>query len=349
MIAAPLTLPPQAEMYRALLERDPRYDGVFYVCVRTTGIFCRPSCRARKPRRENVEFVPAVQEALLRGYRACRVCRPMDPAGEHPAWARRLLEMVEQGERVKEQRLRDMGIEPARARRYFMTTLGMSFQAFQRSLRVGGAVRGAPHHNGSTKGPAPGGLVGSLIETPLRPMIAVASEAGLVMLEFLDRRALATELRDIGEQLGAPAIPGENRHIELARRELDAYFKGRLERFCVPLDLRGSPFQLEVWRRLCRIGYGQVASYAQIARDVGKPGAARAVGRANGQNRIAIIVPCHRVINADGSLCGYGGGVWRKKWLLRHEGAPIEAGLFDQPAPLARAARSLTAAARSGT
>jgi AraC family transcriptional regulator of adaptative response/methylated-DNA-[protein]-cysteine methyltransferase len=154
----------------------------------------------------------------------------------------------------------------------------------------------------------------------------LASPVGVVLLEFTDRRALEREMLDIRELHGAAVTPGVNRHTARARAELGEYFAGERTSFDVPLDLRGSPFQLAVWERLRQIGHGAVASYGQIARDVGRAGAARAVGRANGENRIAIIVPCHRVIQADGSLCGYGGGVWRKRWLLEHEARLAPAG-----------------------
>lgn len=166
-------------------------------------------------------------------------------------------------------------------------------------------------------------LIAEWIETPLKPMVVVASERGVVLLEFTDRRALETEMVEIRGLHGAAVTPGSNEHTRRAREELSRYFAapGGRRDFDVPLDMRGSPFQLAVWERLRAIPLGEVASYAQIARDVRRAGAARAVGRANGENRIAIIVPCHRVIQADGSLCGYGGGIWRKKWLLEHEGA----------------------------
>jgi O-6-methylguanine DNA methyltransferase len=128
-------------------------------------------------------------------------------------------------------------------------------------------------------------------------------------------------------------VPGTNGPLARAADELERWFARRLTAFTVPLDLRGSPFQLAVWRRLLAIPHGALASYAQVARDVGAPHAMRAVGRANGENRVAILVPCHRVVRADGTLCGYGGGVWRKRWLLEHEGA------LAAPAGAARAAR----------
>ncbi|MCC6661886.1 MAG: methylated-DNA--[protein]-cysteine S-methyltransferase [Phycisphaerales bacterium] len=119
----------------------------------------------------------------------------------------------------------------------------------------------------------------------------------------------------------AGAAPGQHRHLATLRRELSAYFAGGLRRFTVPLAVRGTEFQVKVWEALRRIPHGQTRSYATVAGEVGRPSAVRAVARANGDNRIAIIIPCHRVIGSDGSLTGYGGGLWRKERLLEIEGA----------------------------
>ena len=343
-----LLLPPASEMYRALVERDGSFEGLFFACVRTTGIFCRPTCGARKPRPENVEFAATVQEALHRGYRPCRLCDPMGGGADAPAWLGPLLdEMRGAGDRrVTDQDLRDRGLEPEVVRRTFKRRYGMTFQAYQRACRLGAAMK-ALHGGASTLdagldagfesdsgfreaftrafGETPGRargsalLVAAWIETPLGPMVAVAGDAGLALLEFVDRRALETELRGISRILGGAIVPGEHPVIAAARTQLGEYFEGTRRTFDLPLDRRGSSFQLKVWDALCRIPYGETRSYTDTAAGSGAPGAVRAVGRANGQNRIAIVIPCHRVIRSDGSLCGYGGGRWRKAWLLEHE------------------------------
>jgi AraC family transcriptional regulator of adaptative response/methylated-DNA-[protein]-cysteine methyltransferase len=150
-------------------------------------------------------------------------------------------------------------------------------------------------------------------------MLAVASERGICLLEFLDRRAIATALRALRRRFGVPIVPGSSAHVERLRTELEAYFDGRLRRFEVPLDLAGTAFQQRVWSRLQAIPFGETASYTRVAKEVGRRDAVRAVGHANGRNPVAIVVPCHRVVRTDGSLCGYGGGLWRKRWLLQHE------------------------------
>jgi AraC family transcriptional regulator of adaptative response/methylated-DNA-[protein]-cysteine methyltransferase len=156
----------------------------------------------------------------------------------------------------------------------------------------------------------------AMIETPLGPMVAGATDAGLCLLEFTDRRMLEAQLRRLQALLKQPMLPGDHPHLAQTREELARYFDGTLKDFTVPLVFRGTPFEERVWRELCRIPYGKTESYAGLAGRVESPGGQRAVGRANGMNRIAIIIPCHRVVNSDGKLGGYGGGLWRKHWLL---------------------------------
>ena len=338
-------------MYRALRSRDPRYDGVFFAAVKTTSIFCRPTCPAKKPRPENVEWFARASDALHAGYRPCLRCRPLD-ASPRPDWVAGLLARIEERplERVRSADLRAAGIEPERARRWFRAHYGMTFHSYARARRLGlalrvvregGGVTGAAHRVGfeSVSGfrdafrrlfgspPAHAAdrdaLRARWLETPLGAMLAVASDAGLVLLEFVDLRALAAQVATLQRWFRQPVVPGNNGPLASVADELARYFRNELTEFTVPLDLRGSPFQLAVWRRLLAIPSGALASYAQIARDVGAPRAMRAIGRANGDNRIAIVVPCHRVVRADGTLCGYGGGVWRKRWLLEHEGAAL--------------------------
>lgn len=337
-------------MYRALVAGDASYDGVFFAAVRTTGIFCRPSCRARKPRAENTEFFPSARAAVDAGYRPCRKCHPLDRSRAAPEWVERLLELAEgsaQG-RASDAELRRQGIEPARARRHFKERYGMTFHAYQRTRRMGLALAeirsgGDPtraafdHGYESVSGfreafkrtfgrpPAAGAretapLLARWLETPLGTMVAVDRGGALALLEFTDRRALTRELEQLTRRAGAPVVPGESEVLATVERELARYFEGSLTAFSVACDPGGTPFQARVWRRLAEIPYGETISYDRLARELGRPGAQRAVGRANGQNTCAIVIPCHRVIRADGSLSGYGGGVWRKQRLLELEG-----------------------------
>src|SRR5690606_26896769 len=135
-----------------------------------------------------------------------------------------------------------------------------------------------------------------------------------------DRRSLETQISAVRARTGLAVVPRRHPVLEQIERAIAAYFASELRDFTVPLDPQGTDFERRVWDRLLEIPYGETCSYAQMAKDIGRPGAARAIGRANGANRIAIVIPCHRVIRADGALCGYGGGVERKRWLLELEG-----------------------------
>ncbi|VVM55625.1 Methylated-DNA--protein-cysteine methyltransferase [Pseudomonas fluorescens] len=157
-------------------------------------------------------------------------------------------------------------------------------------------------------------------------MIAMAERRGLVLLEFLDRPALTREVEALQQRYGYAVAPGHNEHLRQIELELAQYFAGKLSEFKVALHLPGSEFSQQVWAQLAKIPYGQTSTYGTIAATLGKPGASRAVGLANGHNRVSIVVPCHRVIGADGSLTGYGGGQPRKAFLLRLEKAAVQIG-----------------------
>ena len=168
-------------------------------------------------------------------------------------------------------------------------------------------------------------LLATWYATPLGRMIAIASDEGVMLLEFLERRALETEIRWIRNHFKGVITPGRNRHLDALESELDAYFKDGAHEFTVPLVAPGSDFQRRVWDALLTIPAGKTWSYQRLATEVGSPGASRAAGRACGENRIAILIPCHRVVRTDGSLGGYGGQLWRKERLLEHERSEIGA------------------------
>ncbi len=154
------------------------------------------------------------------------------------------------------------------------------------------------------------------LKGPLGTMIAAATWSGCCLLEFEDRGVLDRIKQRLRKRYRYELIYGTNDFVDQLETELSSYFSGSLETFSVQLDLKGTPFQRAVWEQLLRIPYGETRSYGEIARSVDKPQAVRAVGRANGENYVAIVVPCHRVIQHDGGLRGYGGGIWRKKKLL---------------------------------
>lgn len=171
---------------------------------------------------------------------------------------------------------------------------------------------------------APDPLLFMRLTTPLGPMLAMAERRGLVMLEFIDRPILMREIAELHTRYGYSSVPGKNRHLEQIEDELARYFASNLTRFEVALHTPGSVFQNQVWSALRQVPYGTTCTYGQIAALLGKPGASRAVGLANGSNRMSIVLPCHRVIGADGSLTGYGGGKHRKEFLLRLESVAIQ-------------------------
>lgn len=162
-------------------------------------------------------------------------------------------------------------------------------------------------------------LKADFIGTPIGPMIAIADDHALHILEFLERKALATEVKKLWEATGSAVVFGRTGPIERIEAELAAYFAGNSAAFDTRLAPLGTPFERQVWDMLKEIPAGSTSSYSGLAAGMGKPAAVRAVGRANGANPIAVVIPCHRVVGAGGELTGYGGGLWRKRWLLEHE------------------------------
>lgn len=249
-----------------------------------------------------------------------------------------------------------MSMDPTRVRRWFQSHHGMTFHAYERSRRLGKALgrlqrgddltlAGYNHGYESTsgfrdafesvfgttpgKGKQTGYIVMQRLLTPLGPMVAAATEKGVCLLEFADRSMLETQIKRVRARHGCEIIPGDNKHLMQLADELERYFSREQMTFTVPLDLKGTDFQLLVWKVLRMIPYGATRSYDEQARAIDRPGAQRAVGKANGDNRIAIVIPCHRVVRSDGTLCGYGGGMWRKKQLLELEQSVIRLGDTD--------------------
>ncbi len=342
------TLPSLLEMEQAYKKSDGSYDGIFYLAVRSTGIFCRPSCSARKPLPKNVEYFPSAREAVFAGYRPCKRCRPLETHGTPPEWVTKLLNTIDENPtaRYNDAFLRSIKIDPARARRYFLKNYNMTFQAYCRGRRLGISFEqikngkdlddvalghGYESHSGfrdafvKTFGTPPGKskskdcIVTAWIESPMGPLVTAATEKGICLLEFSDRRMLDAQFTTLRKLFKSPVVPGENKHINLLKKELKKYFDGTLKEFTVPIIYPGSQFQQKVWNELLKIPHGKTVSYEEIAKKAGTPKAQRAVGHANGLNRIAIVIPCHRVVNKNGNLGGYGGGLWRKLRLLEIE------------------------------
>ncbi|MBJ7536278.1 bifunctional transcriptional activator/DNA repair enzyme AdaA [Marinomonas transparens] len=338
------------DYYQALLKRKPSYVGIFFVGVKTTSIFCIATCRARKPKRENVAFYTHFKDAMDAGFRPCKICRPTENANEAPHEVQMAMDLVRDCTKAKitDQQLVEAGIRPIFLRRWFNQHYGMTFQTFQRMYRINYAFKELKSGKTATNTALDSGydslsgfgytfkkLLGhspslnmensviliDRLTTPIGPMFVCATEKGICLLEFVDRRMLESEFEDLQKRLKATIITGENQHTKQLKQELEAYFSGARKNFTVPLQTPGTDFQNQVWQALGTIPYGETASYQEQAIRLNNPKAVRAVARANGMNRIAIIIPCHRVIGKDGSLTGYAGGLERKRWLLDHEKA----------------------------
>lgn len=336
--------------YDALLLKDSGYEGVFFVGVKTTGVFCRPTCPARKPKFENCEFFTDAEQALIASYRPCKRCNPLVHPGETSNLIKKLVDAVEEHpeKRWKDKDFAAISIDSVTARRHFKKRFNMTFIQFARARRMGIAFKkirqgcsvinsqlDAGYESGSgfrdafskIMGVAPSRssscdqliLKASWLDTILGPMVAISDDHALYLLEFADRRGLEREIEKLRSQKKVAIIPGTTDPISMISSELDLYFSGKLQEFKTPLHLIGSPFQQQAWNALINIPYGQTKSYQEQAKAIGNAKAFRAIANANGANQLAIVIPCHRIINSNGDIGGYGGGKARKKWLLEHE------------------------------
>ena len=334
------------EAWAAFERRDKNWDGRVVGAVRTTGIYCKPSCPARRPRREHVEFFSSAIQALAEGYRPCLRCRP-DAVGRDREAVARAVQAIEASEAAPklEQLAAMVGYAPHHFQRLFTREVGVSPAAYARALRVKrveaaleenrtvtGAIYDAGYSGpsrfyadaGERLGMAPsvwrdGGrgetIRWTIAETSLGPMLVAATSKGICRLTFdEDESALRRRFPK------ASIVPDDGTIAVWAQAAVAAVERPT-EAPELPLDVRGTAFQESVWRELRRIPLGETRSYADIAAAVGQPGAVRAVGTANGSNPIAVLVPCHRVIRSDGSLGGYAGGLDRKRKLLDAERA----------------------------
>lgn len=338
------------QAWAAFEARDRGFDDRFVVAVTTTRIYCRPSCPARRPRREHVRFYPAGSEAVAAGFRSCLRCKPDEAAGDKQA-VLRALDLIEQAdEPLKLEALAEaVGYAPHHFQRLFTREVGVSPAAWQRSRRLreadrrlteGASVTEALYDAGynapsrfyadaKALGMAPrtvrkGGqgmrINWARVDSPFGPLLIAATERGLCRVSFdeepeaLRQRYPAAELV---EDAGAPLIQAALAAVN------DPALAASL-----PTDVSGTAFQQRVWAELRRIPPGETRSYLDIAKAIGDPNATRAVGTANGANPIAIIVPCHRVVRNDGALGGYAGGLERKKALLAAETKQREGSLL---------------------
>ena len=336
-----------AQLYDVFARRDTAYEAMFFMGVKSTGIFCRPGCPARLPKRENCTFHQTTEEALSAGYRACKRCHPMKLPGEASSLVKALINLVEDDPERKwsEVDLRKQGIDPSTARRQFKARFGMTFTDYARRRRMARATTAI--HKGEkvieaqlsagydspsgfrtafskTFGCAPKGctaepLMIEWIDTKLGPMMAICDNEYLYLLEFTIRKNIQRQFERIAKVHRRAIVPGRTPITDQIEQELGAYFGGALQSFKTPLALTGTDFQKSVWQALCDIPFGTTQSYSDLAESVGNEKAVRAVASSNANNGLALIVPCHRVIAKGGGLGGYAGGLDKKTWLIAHE------------------------------
>ena len=334
--------------WQQVMSRDARQDGRFVFAVRTTGIYCRPSCPSRRPRRESVEFFSNPGDAERAGYRACLRCKPTEASAQaqYIARARHLLDNAE-GVMTLSELSKRVGLSPFHLQRLFKRATGLSPREYQSARRMQSVKAGlrqgddvttalydagygspsrlyekAPQQLGMTPGEYRRGGAGASISfaiapTPLGRMLVAATERGLCAVRFGES---ATELeRDLRREFHAAELHRDDAAMKHYVEPLQAAIRGENTIIDLPLDVRATAFQMKVWEKLRQIPRGETRSYSEIAREIGQPSATRAVARACATNPVAIAVPCHRVVRSDGDTSGYRWGVERKEKLLERE------------------------------
>ena len=347
MTLAPQSFSPEEARWQAVLARDAAQDGLFYYGVQTTGMFCRPACPSRRPRRENIQFFEDLESAQAAGFRPCLRCTPTQISARQRAVAhvKRLLDESETAPALTEL-ARVVQLSPAYLQRLFKARVGVSPKQYalarraerlkarlRRGSDVTTALFEAGHASASTLysaqtdqlGMAPGAyqnggagqrIAYAVVSSRLGQMLVAATLRGLVAVRFGEEAELLAELR--GEYPHAELLddaPVLQTHISA----IQAYLAGQERGLNLPRDVSGSDFQRRVWDALQAIPYGETRSYAQVAEMIGAPAAVRAVARACASNPVALIVPCHRIVRAGGALSGYRWDAERKRALLENE------------------------------
>jgi AraC family transcriptional regulator of adaptative response/methylated-DNA-[protein]-cysteine methyltransferase len=347
----PLSLARDDARWAAIMARDATHDGKFYFSVATTGIYCRPSCPARRPKRLHVRFHATAEDAERAGFRPCKRCKPDQPSlfalyAEKVAKACRQIETAEDAPSLDEL-AREAGLSPYHFHRIFKSVLGVTPKAYamaHRNKRVrqelgqAATVTEAIYDAGfnasgrfyatssEVLGMTPGAFRSggdkaeikfAVGECSLGPILVAASETGVCAVLFGDNAKVLR--RDLQKLFPRARLISGDKPFETLTAKVIAFVENPRVGLDLPLDIRGTAFEHRVWEALRRIPAGSTASYADVAKQIGAPGSARAVARACASNRIAVAIPCHRVVRSDGSLSGYRGGVKRKRALLARE------------------------------
>jgi AraC family transcriptional regulator of adaptative response/methylated-DNA-[protein]-cysteine methyltransferase len=336
--------------WQASATRDSRFDGVFFLCVKTTKIYCKPSCSARQPNRSNVEFALTCADAESRGFRACLRCKPQNPVNENPV-GRMIADacaMLEDDEFIKLPELSaKLGVSPFHLQRTFKEVIGVSpkkysemrrLEKFKSGLRDGSDLTSALYESGfgsssrlyegvseklgmTPKTYQKGGtgmtITYTVADCELGKMLTARTEKGICAVTFGDdEEYLRNKLVD--EYPNALISKDEKNLADAVKLIIDG-LAGKTKRIDLPVDVKATVFQMQVWDALRRIPYGETVSYKEVAEDLGNPKAVRAVARACATNKVAVVIPCHRVIGSNGSLSGYRWGIERKRRLLELE------------------------------
>jgi len=337
--------------WQQVMARDARQDGRFVFAVRTTGVYCRPSCPSRRPRRESVEFFADPNEAERAGYRACLRCKPTEISSQaqYIACARQLLDNAE-GVMTLNELSKRVGLSPFHLQRLFKRSTGLSPREYQSARRMQSVKAGlrngqdvttalydagygspsrlyekAPQQLGMTPGQYSRGGAGASVTFAIAPtslgrLLVAATERGLCAVRFGES---ASDLeRDLRREFHAAEVHRDNAAMKKYVEPLLAVIRGENTAIDLPLDVRATAFQAKVWEKLRQIPHGETRSYGEIAREIAEPSAVRAVARACANNPVAIAVPCHRVVRSDGAESGYRWGMERKKQLLAREQKP---------------------------
>jgi AraC family transcriptional regulator of adaptative response/methylated-DNA-[protein]-cysteine methyltransferase len=341
------------EMWNAVENRDASFDGRFMVAVGTTGIYCRPSCPSKHPKRENVTFYATPEAAEAAGYRPCLRCKPREQDAPQLAWVKRVCEYIRrnQGERITLEALgSEVGVSAAHLQRTFKHVMGLTPHQYQEACRVellkqklkqGEPVTKAVYDvgYGSTSwlykdanaklGMTPGAYRRAgegmkirymVVDSPLGRLLVARTSHGVCHLSLGDGDAAQVEA--LRREYPSAEITREDGKPDHWTLEILDYLAGRATRLGdIPIDVSGTDFQRRVWRELQAIPMGSIRSYEDVARSIGQPTAARAVSRACATNPVSLIIPCHRVVRKGGGLGGYRWGIERKKQLLDAEGA----------------------------
>jgi AraC family transcriptional regulator, regulatory protein of adaptative response / methylated-DNA-[protein]-cysteine methyltransferase len=350
--AAAVSTPDTSRQWRIVLARDRRFDGAFVYAVRSTGIYCRPSCPSRRPRRTVVQFYPIPEAAEAAGFRACRRCRPTQSPAADPALAVvrdlcRAIDADPDGPADLATLARRAGLSPHQLLRAFRRVLGVSPKAYREARRVARlktslkthrhvspAIYDAGYSSSSRVYERAAGALGmtpaaygrggrgatiryAVAASPLGMLLVAATDRGVCRIGLGDA-APALE-RDLRVEFPASRIRRDRTALTAWVQRILQHLEGRAPHLDLPLDIRATAFQQLVWAALRKIPYGRTRSYQAVARAIGRPRAARAVARACATNPVSLAIPCHRVVRADGALGGYRWGIERKRALLDRE------------------------------